>query len=979
MCLRFMYLALGVLVTTYLQMTCWMVIRERQAARIRRLYLKTMLRQEIGFFNKEINTGEIVGRTSVGKFLHQIATFIAGFVIAFTRGWKLTLVMLSSLPLLILSGAVVALIISKLASRGQTVYSFTSTVVASFTGEKQVADSYNSSLIKAYKSGVNEGLVAGLGFGVVLLLSTPPMAWLYGLVPKWFLMKDIKEGMSLGQASPCLSAFAARQAATFKMFKTIDRKPHIDVYETSELILDEIQGAIELKDIYFSYPARPQERIFNGFYLSSLNGTTAALVGESGSGKLTVISLTERFYDPQDGEVLLKLFRQKISLVSQELVLFNCSIKDNVAYGFTTYVITEDDAHSLLSRSLLENVIVAHRLSTIRNADTIVVLHHGKIVQKDSHSDLTKDPEGAYSQLIKLKEIISTSKSNVNIGEDKVEITVDSARQSSQRFSLLLSLSRESSGIGNSSRHLFSPPFGVPTGIEPPEIAPEKPHTLSSASLKQSAEIPLYRLAYFNKLEIPVLLLGTASTVSCAMLLPAFGIVISRMIKTLFEPPNNLRKDARIWALVFFGIGFLISMLMNPLTSYFFAVAGCKLINQILSMCFEKVVCMEVSWFDDIEFSGGAIGARLSVDATSVRSLVRDTLGLLVQNMATAAAGMVIAFEANWELSLIVVILLPLLGVNSYKMYEEASQIANDAVGNIRTVASFCAEEKVELYEKKCEGPLRKGMREGLIGGVSYGISYVARTRQNEVVEGLGTTIKNLKGEIEFLHVSFRYPTRPGVEIFRDLNLYIQHGKRFYDPDSGTITLDGIDIKKLQLKWIRQQMGLVSQEAVLFNGTLRENIAYGKEGQATEAEILAAAELANAHNFTSGKQQGYEYDTIVGERGVQLSGGQKQRVAIARAIVKNPKVLLLDEASNALDAESERIVQEAWERIMVNRSIVVVANRLSTLRNADLIAVVKNGVIAEKGNHDALININQGIYATLEALHNHNKLNNDES
>lgn len=162
-------------------------------------------------------------------------------------------------------------------------------------------------------------------------------------------------------------------------------------------------------------------------------------------------------------------------------------------------------------------------------------------------------------------------------------------------------------------------------------------------------------------------------------------------------------------------------------------------------------------------------------------------------------------------------------------------------------------------------------------------------------------------------------------------------------------------------------MGLVSQEPILFNDTIRANIAYGKGGNASEAEIVAAAELANAHNFISSLQQGY--DTVVGERGVQMSGGQKQRIAIARAIVKNPRILLLDEATSALDAESERVVQDALDRVMVNRTTVIVAHRLSTIKNADTIAVVKNGVIAEKGKHENLIRIKDGVYASLVALH----------
>lgn len=189
--------------------------------------------------------------------------------------------------------------------------------------------------------------------------------------------------------------------------------------------------------------------------------------------------------------------------------------------------------------------------------------------------------------------------------------------------------------------------------------------------------------------------------------------------------------------------------------------------------------------------------------------------------------------------------------------------------------------------------------------------------------------------------------------------------ERFYDPDSGGISLDGVEIKSLKVSWLRDQMGLVGQEPVLFNDTIRANITYGN-GETTEEEVMAVAKAANAHEFISGLPQGY--DTVVGEKGIQLSGGQKQRVAIARAIIKDPKILLLDEATSALDAESERIVQDALDRVMVSRTTVVVAHRLSTIKGADMIAVLKEGKIVEKGRHEALMRIKGGAYASLVEL-----------
>ncbi|CAL4964049.1 unnamed protein product [Urochloa decumbens] len=1160
--LQFIYLAIASAVASFVQVTCWMITGERQAARIRNLYLKTILRQEIAFFDKYTSTGEVVGRMSgdtvliqdamgekVGKFVQLVVTFFGGFIVAFAQGWLLTLVMMATIPPLVVAGAVMSNVVAKMASLGQAAYAESSVVVeqtigsirtvASFTGEKRAVEKYNKSLKSAYKSGVREGLAAGLGMGtvMVLLFCGYSLGIWYGaklILEKGYtgakvmnvIFAVLTGSLALGQASPSMKAFAGGQAAAYKMFETINRTPEIDAYSTTGRKLEDIRGDIEFRDVYFSYPTRPDEQIFKGFSLTIPSGTTIALVGQSGSGKSTVISLIERFYDPQLGNVLidgvnlkefqLRWIRSKIGLVSQEPVLFAASIKENIAYGkdnatdqeiraaaelanaakfidkmpqgFDTSVgehgtqlsggqkqriaiarailkdpriLLLDEATSALDAEservvqealdrVMTNrttVIVAHRLSTVRNADTIAVIHQGTLVEKGPHNELLRDPEGAYSQLIRLQE--ANRQDNRKANPDA---------RSGKQMSINKSASRRSSR-DNSSHHSFSVPFGMPLGIDIQDGS-------SKLCDEMPQEVPLSRLASLNKPEIPVLILGSIASVISGVIFPIFAILLSNVIKAFYEPPHLLRKDSQFWSSMFlvFGAVYFLSL---PISSYLFSIAGCRLIRRIRLMTFEKVVNMEIEWFDHPENSSGAIGARLSADAAKVRGLVGDALQLVVQNSSTLVAGLVIAFVSNWELSLIILALIPLIGLNGWiqmkfiqgfsadakMMYEEASQVANDAVSSIRTVASFSAEEKVmDLYKKKCEGPLRTGIRTGIISGIGFGVSFfllfgvyaasfyagarlvednkttfpkvfrvflalamaaigvsqsstltsdsskaksaassifaiVDRKSRIDPSEDAGVTVETLRGNIEFQHVSFKYPTRPDVQIFRDLCLTIHAGKtvalvgesgsgkstaisllqRFYDPDVGHILLDGVDIQKFQLRWLRQQMGLVSQEPALFNDTIRANIAYGKDGQATESEIIAAAELANAHKFISSALQGY--DTTVGERGAQLSGGQKQRVAIARAIVKDPRILLLDEATSALDAESERVVQDALDRVMVNRTTVIVAHRLSTIQNADLIAVVRNGVIIEKGKHDALINIKDGAYASLVALH----------
>ena len=243
----------------------------------------------------------------------------------------------------------------------------------------------------------------------------------------------------------------------------------------------------------------------------------------------------------------------------------------------------------------------------------------------------------------------------------------------------------------------------------------------------------------------------------------------------------------------------------------------------------------------------------------------------------------------------------------------------------------------------------------------------------------------DIQGEIEFRNVIFRYPTRPDITIFKDLNLKISAGKslaivgqsgsgkssvvslvmRFYDPISGAILLDGFDIKDINLRSLRQKIGLVQQEPALFSTTIYENIRYGN-AEASEIEIMKAAKAANAHIFISRMPEGYQ--TQVGDRGIQLSGGQKQRVAIARAILKDPSILLLDEATSALDTASEKLVQEALDTLMEGRTTILIAHRLSTIRNADSIAVLQHGKIVETGDHQQLIMRPDSLYKQLVSL-----------
>ncbi|KAK4440113.1 ABC transporter B family member 9 [Sesamum alatum] len=1170
--LKILFVAIGGGAAGFLQVCCWMVAGERQSSRIRALYLKALLRQEIAFFDTKTTTGEVMssifGDTiliqeamgeKVGKFIEFASTFVSGFIIAFARGWFLSIVLLSWVPAIVIIGGFLALLTSKISANGQVAYAEAGNVVdqtlgairtvASFSGEPEAIEKYNKKLQIAYKATARQGLATGVGLGLMLFttFASYGFAFWYGsrlIIDQGYDGGDVVNvilaimvaGSSMAQMSPCLNAFSAGKAAAYKMFEAISRQPQIDPCDTSGIVLENLEGDIEFQDVYFRYPSRPNVQIFAGLSLHVQKGKMLALVGQSGSGKSTIISLLERFYDPDAGRVMidgidlnkyqLRWIREKMGLVSQEPVLFSTTVKENILYGKpdatdeeirsavelancaefidklcsgldtmvgengaqlsggqkqriaiarailkNPRILLLDEATSALDAASERNVqlalekvmpdrttiVVAHRLSTVKNAHLIAVLRAGRLVEQGTHDDLIQKSDGAYHQLLCMQE--GGTQTGKKSGNDAAKLdpsikTDDSVMSSGRTLSGRFSSSRKS--LSNRLSSVFI--FGHET------TAKESVVERSNTDVENNRNLSIKRLAYLNKPELPALVVGSIAAGVHGVAFPVFGLLMATAFGIFFERPKELETDSRFWALMFVVVGAVV-LIAAPVQNYMFGVAGGKLVQRIRSSLFENVVHQEISWFDDPANSSGAVGSRLSTDASTVRNLVGDTLALAIQNIATTIAGLLIAFMTNWKLALTIVVVVPLMLIEGYfrmklskegtnkVIFEEASQVANDAIRGIRTIASLSSEHKVmEMYQRKLKALMQQGIWLGIVGGAGLGFAnfvlfsiyafsfYVGAVLTNQgqanfsevfkvffafqissigiaqssslladfnkfkesaasIFEILdrkslidsscrdGLTLDTLKGDIKFQHVSFKYPTRPDTQIFQDLSLSISSGKttalvgqsgsgkstvisllqRFYDPDSGNIYLDEIEIRQFNLSWLRGQMGLVSQEPILFNETIRDNITYGSsQGDVTEEEIVVAAKAAHAHSFISSLPDGY--DTCVGEKGIQLSGGQKQRIAIARVILKDPKILLLDEATSALDAESERLVMDALDRVRVNRTTVIVAHRLSTIRDADTIAVVKDGVVAEEGRHDVLMGIGGGIYANLVML-----------
>eukprot|EP00246_Nothoceros_aenigmaticus_P000167 TRINITY_DN1022_c0_g1_i1.p1 TRINITY_DN1022_c0_g1~~TRINITY_DN1022_c0_g1_i1.p1 ORF type:complete len:1043 (+),score=224.73 TRINITY_DN1022_c0_g1_i1:192-3131(+) len=921
-------------------------------------------------------------------------------------------------------------------------------------------------------------------------------------------------GIALGQSAPSLGAFGQGRVAGYKIMQMIYRKPSMDVTSSGGRILPEVNGAIDLVNVEFSYPSRPSVVVFKNLSLHIAPGKTVAIVGSSGSGKSTVISLIERFYDPLSGQVLLdghdikslqlKWYREQIGLVNQEPALFATTIRANILYGKEDGTTEEIEnaaraanAHGFItqlphayntqvgekggqlsggqkqrvaiSRAMLRNpaillldeatsaldagsehevqealdrlmvgrttVVVAHRLSTVRHADTIAVVQNGSILEMGSHDELLeRGVDGAYSTLVRLQEMAKAR--DLSMSRDS-RLSRGGSSRSGRRLS-------HQSSVGSEGSFRNGPDMlGLPEGSY---IVPKATY---------------WRLAKLNLPEWHFAILGSLGSIASGLMNPFFALIISSVLKTYYETDyHKMKTDVNKYAYIFSGLS-LVAVVVYFMQHFFFGIMGENLTKRVREMMLEAILRNEVSWFDNGDNMSAQVSARLASDATNVKAAIGDRLSVVVQNSSLLIAAITISVVLQWRMALVVLATFPLLVGAAFaenmflkgfagdigKAYSKATMVAGEAVTNIRTIAAFNAQSKVlDLFENELEGPKQSSFVRGQVAGVCFGLSQlfafssyglglwyggtlvrdhlanfgdvikvfmvlimsafaVAETLSltPDLVKGgqalhsvfsvldrktaidaddpNGEIVDIVKGDIELRHVDFTYPSRPDVVIFKNLNLKIHAGhslalvgvsgsgkssiigliERFYDPTAGRVTIDGKDIRKLNLRSLRKQIALVQQEPALFACSIHDNILYGKES-ATESEIIQAAETANAHSFISALPDGY--NTEVGERGVQLSGGQKQRVAIARAVLRNPTILLLDEATSALDAESEKVVQEALDRLMQGRTTVVIAHRLSTIQGANTIAVVQDGIIIEQGSSKDLL-ARKGAYCKL--------------
>uniref|UniRef100_A0A804IBC5 Uncharacterized protein n=1 Tax=Musa acuminata subsp. malaccensis TaxID=214687 RepID=A0A804IBC5_MUSAM len=419
--------------------------------------------------------------------------------------------------------------------------------------------------------------------------------------------------------------------------------------------------------------------------------------------------------------------------------------------------------------------------------------------------------------------------------------------------------------------------------------------------------------------------LGFSGAIMSGIATPMVLFITSNMMNNLGTGPSlsprfidQVNKNSLY--LVYLSLGVFVTSFLE---GFCWTRTGDRQAMRMRTRYLKAILRQDVEYFDLNATSMSEVITSVSSDSLIIQDVIGEKVPNFINNMALFASSYLVGFLMMWRLALVAFptfLLLVIPGIMYARMFMDLARKIRDE------------------YEKS--------------------------------------------GDVEFRSVEFAYPSRPENIILRAFDLKVPAGKtvalvggsgsgkstvialmeRFYDPLGGEIFLDGVDIRSVKLKWLRSQIGLVSQEPALFATSIKENLLFGKE-EATMEEVVAAATASNAHNFISQLPQGY--DTQVGESGVQMSGGQKQRIAIARAVLKSPRILLLDEATSALDSESERVVQEALDLASLGRTTIVVAHRLSTIRNADVIAVVQAGRVAELGSHYDLIRDEDGLYSSL--------------